>query len=267
MLFSVLVRPEVQESRTIKQSTSRLAALQDNLTATAGKDNEIITVTFECPYPNEAQQILKAVIDTYVDSFTKDKRAHIFELEQWRAKVQTNLDKKQKELLAFKKANGALAFTGEKGNITMQKLASLQDQKQRALHRVEREKGQASQQKLQTAISVGATILGAFLGRKAVSATSVGRATTAARSATRIGREAEDVARAEESAATIDQRIADLGKELEAAIATLDSTLDAQCISLREIVVTPRKSDIAVGNIALLWTPWRKGADGFPVEA
>jgi hypothetical protein len=147
------------------------------------------------------------------------------------------------------------------------KLATLQDQKQRALHRVEREKGQASQQKLQTAISVGATILGAFLGRKAVSATSVGRATTAARSASRIGREAEDVARAEESAATIDQRIDELGKELEGAIAGLDATLDAQCVSLHEIVVTPRKSDIAVGNIALLWTPWRKGADGFPVEA
>jgi hypothetical protein len=147
------------------------------------------------------------------------------------------------------------------------KLATLQDQKQRALHKVERERGQASQQKLQTAISVGATILGAFLGRKAVSATSVGRATTAARSATRIGREAEDVARAEKSVETIDRRIADLAKELESAIAALDTSLDAQCIALREVTVTPRKSDIAVGSVTLLWTPWRKGADGFPVEA
>jgi hypothetical protein len=147
------------------------------------------------------------------------------------------------------------------------KLATLQDQKQRALHKVERERGQASQQKLQTAISVGATILGAFLGRKAVSASSVGRATTAARSATRIGREAEDVARAEESVETIDRRIADLGKELESAIAALDTSLDAQCIALRELTITPRKSDIAVGSVTLLWTPWRKGADGFPVEA
>jgi hypothetical protein len=52
------------------------------------------------------------------------------------------------------------------------KLATLQAQKQRAQHKIERERGQASQQKLQTAISVGATILGAFLGRKAVSSTS-----------------------------------------------------------------------------------------------
>jgi hypothetical protein len=147
------------------------------------------------------------------------------------------------------------------------KLATLQAQKQRAQHKIERERGQASQQKLQTAISVGATILGAFLGRKAVSSTSVGRATTAARSASRIGREAEDVARAEESAEVIDQRLVDLNKELEAAITALETSLDAQRIELREIRIAPRKSDLAIGRIQLLWTPWRTGADGFPVEA
>ncbi|MDQ2639129.1 MAG: ATP-binding protein [Pseudomonadota bacterium] len=146
------------------------------------------------------------------------------------------------------------------------RLATLQEQKRRALHKVETERSQSSQQKLNTAISVGATILGAFLGRKVVSASSVGRATTAARSASRIGREAADVARAEESAEVIDKRLADLGSELQSAITSLDSTLDASCIALREIVVTPRKSDLAVGNVSLLWTPWRKGADGFPVE-
>jgi hypothetical protein len=30
--------------------------------------------------------------------------------------------------------------------------------------------------------------------------------------------------------------------------------------------VTPRKSDIAVGQVALVWAPWRKDADGFPVS-
>ncbi|HWL64063.1 MAG TPA: hypothetical protein VNQ32_14810 [Steroidobacteraceae bacterium] len=147
------------------------------------------------------------------------------------------------------------------------RLATLQEQKRRALHKVETERSQASHQKLNTAISVGATILGAFLGRKVGSASSVGRATTAARSASRIGRENADVARAEESVEVIDKRLAELNSELESAITSLDSTLDAGCIALREILVTPRKSDLAVGNVSLLWTPWRKGADGFPVEA
>ena len=147
------------------------------------------------------------------------------------------------------------------------KLATLQGQLQRARDRTEREKGQLSQQKFQTAISVGATILGAFLGRKAVSVGNIGRATTAAKSATRIGRESDDVQRAEESTGVIEQRIADLNRECEAAIAALETSLDAQRIELRSVTVTPRKTDVAIGRILLLWTPWRTGADGFPAQA
>jgi hypothetical protein len=147
------------------------------------------------------------------------------------------------------------------------RLATLQGQLQRARERAERERGQLSQQKFQTAISVGATILGAFFGRKAVSVGSIGRATTAARSASRIGRESADVDRAEESTGQIEQRLAELNKECEAAIASLDVALDAQRMALRCVSVAPRKTDIAVGKVQLLWTPWRTGADGFPVQA
>jgi hypothetical protein len=147
------------------------------------------------------------------------------------------------------------------------KLATLQGQLQRATERAERERGQLSQQKFQTAISVGATILGAFLGRKVVSASSVGRATTAARSASRIGNESADVQRAEESADQIEARIAALNKECEATIAQLEASLDAALLPLREVNVAPRKADIAIGKVLLLWTPWRTGADGFPTPA
>lgn len=50
---------------------------------------------------------------------------------------------------------------------------------------MERESEQAKQQGLQTAISVGATILGTFLGRKSIKVGTIGRATTAARGAGR----------------------------------------------------------------------------------
>src|SRR5690606_12497831 len=147
------------------------------------------------------------------------------------------------------------------------RLASLRDQLARARQRVERERGQASQQKVNTAISVGATLLGALFGRKAVSATSVGRATTAARSASRIGPEAEDVARAEESLQTLEQRLADLEKELATAVAGLEDAHAPAQLTLRPVEIAPRKADIGVGQLQLLWTPWRRGADGFPVEA
>ena len=147
------------------------------------------------------------------------------------------------------------------------KLATLQGQLLRAQQRAERERGQLSQQKMQTAISIGATILGAFLGRKAVSASSVGRATTAARSASKIGRESEDVSRAEESVDQVERRMKDLNLECEAAVAAVETRLDAQAVELRSVSVAPRKSDIAIGRVQLVWVPWRTGTDGFPVAA
>ena len=50
-------------------------------------------------------------------------------------------------------------------------------------------------------------------------------------------------------------------------MARLETTLDATAISLRPVEVPARKSDIAVGEVALVWAPWRKGADGFPAPA
>ncbi|MEY4762460.1 MAG: hypothetical protein RLZZ200_2316 [Pseudomonadota bacterium] len=147
------------------------------------------------------------------------------------------------------------------------KLQSAQQALVRAQERAQREQAQLSQQKLQTAISVGATLLGAFFGRKAVSATSLGRATTAIRNAGRIGSEAADVERAGESLEQAQQRIADLTRECDEAVASLDRSLDATNLPLRTVKVAPRKSDIAVGKLALLWQPWRRGADGFPTPA
>ncbi|HET9472675.1 MAG TPA: hypothetical protein VFO82_02210, partial [Steroidobacteraceae bacterium] len=147
------------------------------------------------------------------------------------------------------------------------KLLKLQDQIRRAEERREREQAQLSQQKMQTAVSIGSSILGALLGRKAISATNIGRVGTAARSAGRWGRESQDVDRAEENIDVLKQRLADTQREVEAEIARLETTLDAATIALRQVEVPARKSDIAIGEVALVWAPWRKGADGFPAAA
>jgi hypothetical protein len=75
------------------------------------------------------------------------------------------------------------------------------------------------------------------------------------------------VARAEESIEVLRQRLADAQTQVEAEVAALEGTLDPGTISLRPVEVPARKSDIAIGEVALVWTPWRKGADGFPAPA
>jgi hypothetical protein len=147
------------------------------------------------------------------------------------------------------------------------KVVQLTDQIRRAEEKREREKNQLSQQRMQTAVNVGTTILGALFGRKAISATSIGRAGTAARSASKWGQESQDVARAEESIEVLQQRLEETKRAVEAEVAKIEATLDASTIALRPIEVPARKSDIAVGEVALVWMPWRKGADGFPAPA
>ena len=147
------------------------------------------------------------------------------------------------------------------------KLDAARNRALRAADRAQREQEQASQQTMQTAISVGATVLGALFGRTAISAGSVGRATTAARSASKIGRESEQAQRAASSAEAAQQQESTLAEELQAELAALDGSLDAQRLVLSRLEVAPRKSDIAVGSVELLWSPWRTGPDGFPTPA
>jgi hypothetical protein len=147
------------------------------------------------------------------------------------------------------------------------KLTTLEDRVRRGQERLAREQDQLKQQKFQTALSVGTSILGALFGRKALSASTIGRAGTAARSAGRIGRESQDVDRADESLEVLQQRLIALQAESEAEISRLAESLDASSIVLRATTVTPRKSDLAVGEVALVWAPWRRDADGFQAPA
>jgi succinoglycan biosynthesis transport protein ExoP len=127
ILASVLASPELADLKTFDDG-SRWTKLKENLSATVGKDNDIITVSFESAYPKEAQTILKTVVDAYANYHSKEKRSRVAELEKWRNKTQLALEQKQKELLEFKKANHAVSFTGgDKNNLTVQKLVSLQN--------------------------------------------------------------------------------------------------------------------------------------------
>ena len=139
------------------------------------------------------------------------------------------------------------------------KRATLEERLRRAQQSEAREREQVSQQGVQTAISVGATILGTLFGRKTVSAGSIGRATTAARGAGRVLKEREDVARAQETVAAVQQDLAELEAELQAEIGEHEARAEAE--RLETVALRPKKSDIRVRLCALAWTPhWRDSA-------
>jgi hypothetical protein len=144
------------------------------------------------------------------------------------------------------------------------KLKSLEDRLQRASDRVEREKSQYTQRKLDTAISIGTSVLGAIFGGRSVATT---RAGSAARSAGRVFSERGDVARADESLESLTAERNELLGRIEQEAGALTATLDPASIALERVRIAPRKSDIAIGRIAIAWEPWRSGVDGFPRPA
>jgi len=141
------------------------------------------------------------------------------------------------------------------------RIAALQERRRRAEQAVERESEQAKQQGLQTAISVGATILGAFLGRKSINVSTIGRATTAARGAGRVLKETQDVGRAKETVAAVDEAIAALDAQFKADAAALGASIDPLTEALESFTLKPTRQNIAVRLVALAWAPcWRDRA-------
>jgi len=125
----------------------------------------------------------------------------------------------------------------------------------RAQERVEREKSEASTRTVETAVSVGASVLGALFGRKLLSTTNISRAGSAARSVTRAAKEREDMARARAALDKEEQGRADLEAELESQVAELGRSLDPQSLELETVEVKPRRTDVRVKLVALAWTP------------
>jgi len=130
---------------------------------------------------------------------------------------------------------------------------ALDDRLRRAQQIVDRESEQASSQKLQTAISVGATIVSAFLGRKAISATTIGKATTAARGVGRSMKESEDIERARQTVAAIDDQRKQLEDELREETAKLEAASDVATEKLQQVSIKPKKTDVTVKLVSLVW--------------
>jgi hypothetical protein len=138
------------------------------------------------------------------------------------------------------------------------RMATFQERIRRAELAKEKQQAEARSSQVQAAISVGASILGAFLGRKTISATNIGRATTAVRSAGRVMKESKDVGAAEENVAALQQQLADLEAQFKSESDALAAATDPLNEKLETVSIKPTKANIAVKLVALAWTPhWR----------
>ncbi|MCI0568164.1 MAG: hypothetical protein L0Z52_08255 [Acidobacteria bacterium] len=53
---------------------------------------------------------------------------------------------------------------------------------------------------------------------------------------------------------------------VEPEITTIQQGPDASSLQLERLVLRPRKSDIQVGKVLLVWTPWEIGPEGVALK-
>jgi len=147
------------------------------------------------------------------------------------------------------------------------KLAAVEQQIQRARERLANEQAQASRSTWDATVALGNSVLGAMLGRKAISKANVTRAASAAKAAGRAMQRRGSVGQAEELLEVSQRKHAELEAEFQAAVEALVAALRPEALELESVAVRPKKTDITVERVVLAWLPYRVQAEGQIVSA
>jgi capsular exopolysaccharide synthesis family protein len=129
IVMAVLKDPTVGRMRTLAGCDNPTAYLKKNLRAAVGKKDDIISVSFDSPYPNEAARLVNGVVDAYLDYHATRKRSTSAEVLRILQSENTDrlkeLSRKRQAMVDFKQKNTALAFESKQGNIVMERLNRL----------------------------------------------------------------------------------------------------------------------------------------------
>lgn len=105
--------------------------LQKDFRVEVGKKDDIVTISLDSPYPDEAVAVVNSVVDSYMVSQGTRNRSTTAEmlkvLQAEKEKRYAELGDRTQAMLKFKKENGALSFQFDKGNIILGRLAKLSD--------------------------------------------------------------------------------------------------------------------------------------------
>ncbi|MGD8251442.1 MAG: hypothetical protein PVF20_03980, partial [Desulfobacterales bacterium] len=142
------------------------------------------------------------------------------------------------------------------------RLATCEERIRRAEQRLDREAEQYQAAKMNTVVSIGATVIGALFGRKLTGYRTVSGAGSSVRRAQRATIERGDVQRAEAELDSQRTKLAELTSAFQEEAADIESAFDPALLELEAIRVFPRKSDLTVQEFGLVWIPWTMGAGG-----
>lgn len=132
-------------------------------------------------------------------------------------------------------------------------LKSLEDKAAKAQLKVETQQQQATSAKLSAAVSIGTSLLGAFLGRKSGLGGLVKSSNIT--SASRVMREGQEAAAAAAELQSLHDDMAELNKALEDEVQRLRDQYDPTSLVLETFKLTPTKARIQADAIGIVWLP------------
>lgn len=125
-------------------------------------------------------------------------------------------------------------------------------QLQRAKEKLHQQKEQVTMQKTRTFVDIGTGILGALFGRR-VTHGGIDKIGTSVKGYGRMQKEKEDVVRAEAKVEEVERKLEKLRDELEEEMEQFPESIDPSELELEKVEIRPRKSDISVEKIFLVW--------------
>jgi len=130
------------------------------------------------------------------------------------------------------------------------KFERLEDKLQRLEVKLEKEKSDVTAKTTDSILDVGLGILGALFGRKSSAVT---KTASALKKGGRVLKEKKDVEAVEAQIEEVKEDIKALHEELEAEIDKIEEKYNPANYEIEPFSVKPRRSDVAVEDIALLW--------------
>ena len=143
----------------------------------------------------------------------------------------------------------------------------LYEEVRKARERLDREQAQASKAKWDAAAAFGNSVLGAFLGRKTISKTNVGKATSAAKAAGKAIQESGERALPSRTSTAPWRGSRTWRCRSRPRSRSWRPRLRPEALVLEAIELAPKKADITIEQVVLAWTPWTAGAGGQPEAA
>lgn len=133
------------------------------------------------------------------------------------------------------------------------KITALKEKIRKAEEKKTSKEQQSLYQKFVAFLTFLTTLVGALFGRK-LTKTTINQAGSTLKRMGRMGKDSQEVTNAEETLDVLQQQLQEMNRQLEDELAKL-KVGDGRAITLDEVLIRPRKTDISVDEIALVWWP------------